>query len=69
MQNSNSKFNSNSINLKYSVYIGVRGAIFIIVIIRVFPRLALFVIITVQPCGISISKFCTMVQDFEVEVL
>ena len=26
-QNSNSKFNSNSINLKYSVYIGVRGAL------------------------------------------
>ena len=29
-QNSNSKFNSNSINLKYSVYIGVRGALLLL---------------------------------------
>ena len=29
-QNSNSKFNPNSINLKYSVYIGVRGALLLL---------------------------------------
>ena len=36
LENSNWKSNSNSINLKYSVYIGVRGVLYI----RAYPRLA-----------------------------